>query len=194
MFGIRVSGNLGLGLEANVRATELIQTGFGWSEKYVVGLYGREAGAYLEQSYSLPFIASDWFPWIFPVPFGYERGVRRKVLAGNFPDVDVNRQVSWIAPVVSDIGFTKREKHTPYDRRWDDIGFSVYAGMVGVEAEVRVREVFDFILGLFAIDFMKDDHLRTFLKEQKEAAKKRPKKLVPRRTTAPKKTTAPKGR
>jgi hypothetical protein len=197
MFGIRVCGNLGLGFEVNVRCTEFIQTGIGWSEKYVIGTSGREAGAYLEQTYSLPFIPSDWVPWFYPVPFGFERGVLRTPLAGNWPAIDVNRQVSWIPPAFSDVGFEKREEKTEYDRRWHDVGFSVYAGMVGVEAEVRLLEVFDFVLGFFTIDFMQDDHLRTWLAEQKKAAA--PTRATPPRTTpaTPKKnepkTETPKG-
>lgn len=176
MFGLRVCGNLGGGLEANVRVTEFIQTGFGWSEKYVVGTSGREFGAYLEQSYSLFFIPSDWVPWIYPTPFGFKRGIKRTAISGNFPPIDVDRQVSIIPSygkkysVLWDVGFTKRDKKTRYDRRWDDIGFSVCAGfpvVVGIEFEIRLREVIDFIFGWFVapdLILMKDDKLPRYLR------------------------------
>ena len=57
-------------------------------------------------------------------------------------------------------GFSKKGEATKYDRRPDEVGFSVYALVVGLEAEVRLLEVLDFVLGIFTIDPMKDDRLR----------------------------------
>lgn len=185
MFGLRVSGNLGFGLEANVRATEFFQTGIGWSEKYVIGISGREFGCYLEQSYSMPFTPSDWVPWIYPTPFGFERGIKRTPIFGNFPEVGVERQVSFLPSygskyrIVSDVPWAGRKK-TSYDRWGGDIGFSACAGFLvvaGVEAEVRLHEVFDFILGWFTIDFMKDDKMRKYIRgELEKPAEKAPEK------------------
>lgn len=189
MFGFRVSGNMGFGLEANVRATELFQTGLGWSDKYVVGFKGRDIGTYKEQSYTLPFIPSDWFPWIYPTPFAVDRSVEREAIAGTFKRVNCSRHVFCGAP--SDVAFVKKEEATKYDRRYDEVGFSVFAIMFGVEAEVRLLEVLDFVLGIFAIDPMKDDKLRETLRARKAAAPKKP----PARTTplsTPKKPTTQK--
>ena len=46
----------------------------------------------------------------------------------------------------------------PADRGFFDVGFAAHLGVVGAEAEVRVDEVIDFVLGFFAIDIMGDDY------------------------------------
>lgn len=178
MFGLRVCGNMGLGLEVNARATELFQTGLGWSEKYCIGFKGRDVGAYLEQSYSLPFIASDWLPWAYPSPFGSERCVKREAQGGTFPDVSVSRQVFCGAP--SDVAFGRKGEKTKYDRRYDEVGFSAYAVMIGVEAEVRLLEVLDFALGMATfglVDIMGDDWLQQPPEVRATWWKKKPKKV-----------------
>jgi hypothetical protein len=43
------------------------------------------------------------------------------------------------------------------DRGFFDVGFAVHAAVVGAEAEVRLDEIADFLLGLVGIDFMRDD-------------------------------------
>jgi len=189
MFGVRLSGNMGIGLEANVRATEVFQTGLGWSEKYVVGFKGRDYGVYKEQSYSLPFVPSDWVPWVYPSPFGTERSVNREPVNGTFKPVNSSRQVFFGAP--SDIVFVESQEETKYERHYDEVGFSAYALMVGIEAEVRLLEVLDFAVGMvtFGIaDIMSDD---LFLKEYMEKNKSSRPKKVPRPIpkTVPKKTS-----
>jgi hypothetical protein len=178
MFGVRLTGNFGWGLEANVRATELFQTGIGWSEKYAIGFNGRHYGTYKEQSYTLPFTPSDWVPWIYPTPIANARAVKREPILGNFPAIDSSRHI-WLG-YPSDVAFTKDGEPTKYDRRYDEIGFSVYALIIGVEAEVRLVEIFDFVLGIFTIDMMGDDQLRKPKQPKKEYGTKNPavKKLI----------------
>jgi hypothetical protein len=191
MFGLRVCGNLGLGLEANVRATEAFQTGLGWSEKYCIGFKGRDVGVYLEQSYSLPFMPSDWLPWIYPSPFGSERCLKREKQGGTFPDVSVSRQVFFGVP--SDVAFGRKGEKTNYDRRYDEVGVSAYAVMVGVEFEVRLLEVLDFALGMATfglVDVMGDDWLKQPPEVRATWWKKTPKKAAPKRT--PEKKEPPK--
>ncbi len=197
MFGVRVSANLGIGLEANVRATELFQTGAGWSEKFAIGFKGRHYGVYEEKTRTSPFIETDWFPVIYPTPFALDRRVWRHGLKGNFPDIDISRQM--FLGCSSDIPFTKDGTVTDYDRRYDEVGFSVYLGMVGVDAEVRLLEVLDFVLGFFTIDPMGDDRLRNPPQPKKDygtqnpAVKKlrekmerdRPAKKAPKRKKSP---------
>ncbi|MEW6745947.1 MAG: hypothetical protein AB1486_24670 [Planctomycetota bacterium] len=43
------------------------------------------------------------------------------------------------------------------ERGFFDVGFAVHAALIGVEAEARPDELFDFVLGFFGFDYMGDD-------------------------------------
>ena len=53
--------------------------------------------------------------------------------------------------------FSVKEWNKNYDRSMFGVGFCVHAGIIGTSFEISLEELFDFLLGWFGIDIMKDD-------------------------------------
>jgi len=133
VFGLSVT--LGPGLTANGRATLFAQAGLGVQNVYRAGFLGRQMGAWNDASWE---VGVSVFPYL-RVADGEPR-------AGKVRRYEANLPPAHVFPYGVDT-----------DRDWFDFGLTAHALLAGVNAEIRGREFADFVLGIFGVDFMRDD-------------------------------------
>ena len=136
-----LSLSLGLGIQANVRATQAIQAGglfFGGTR---FGFIGREGGGWSETVTEMG------------IPGFYIRSVEIMHGSGNISPLKTERGQS-IWQFLGDTGVPYDEG---YDRKFWQVGATVHAGLIGVDFSLNLKELLDFFLGWVAIDISRDD-------------------------------------
>jgi hypothetical protein len=141
----KINLGIGFGLNANVRATQAIQVGGFYTGATKVGLTGRHAGVWNENSLEVGI------PLIF-----YGRDVAITPGAGTIPPVrSYRQQVLW---KFEDKEMKEGETYdTNYDRQFLEIGVSAQALLPAFEFGIRLKELADFLVGFTTIDFCRDD-------------------------------------
>ncbi len=127
----------GVGLDVNVRATQLVQLGGGIYESRRLGFIGRFCGWWRESRTE------------GGVTVAYGQRLTRSEMEGPirkyFPNDFYPR------PETLNMAGAK-------DRTADEIGATVFAFIFGVDAFVRPVELIDFVCGWFTVDFKDDDY------------------------------------
>jgi len=121
----------GEGLHANVRATRLLQLGYGRQESTRAGLNSRHIGIVDEE---LKEKALGWW---------WELDLRRYNLRGTSANLDISE---------ADV---RARYYKEADRT--GVGISVFVGIFGVSAELRPRELLDLIQGFATLDPLEDE-------------------------------------
>lgn len=136
MFGLKF--HMGTGLLVNARATKFAQAGLGFIDGDKFGFKGRELGY--------------WYEWRGEVGVSvfYINTAKKDPIVGNKFLFEAARQAE--TEEVSDIDIFRDDDRD----RWD-VGVTVHALFIGIDFEIRTKEVFDFLLGLFTLDMVKDD-------------------------------------
>jgi hypothetical protein len=132
----------GLGVVANVRATQFLQAGGLWFNGSRVGFIGREYGSWAQSSMELGF------------PGMYIRDIQMKPQGGNAKVVNTARGQSWIFHLLGD---EDKPFDSGYDRKVWQVGATGVAGLVGIDFSVNLEELLDFLLGWFSMDISRDD-------------------------------------
>ncbi|MBI4617371.1 MAG: hypothetical protein HY720_27420 [Planctomycetes bacterium] len=142
----------GYGLSANVRATKAVQAGAGWYRAGRFGFLGRHAGAWWEER------------WEGGVSIAYAHHFLMGTACGpiqehqdfrDWTSVDDGVPGNENGAKLGDIDILGKS-----DRDFFDVGATAMLGVVGVDAEIRLAELADFLLGLGAIDISADDTTR----------------------------------
>ncbi|MHC4663150.1 MAG: hypothetical protein ACYS8W_15925 [Planctomycetota bacterium] len=137
IFGFK--GAIGEGLLFNVRGTKLLQVGAGAIDGEKFGFKGRELGY--------------WHEWRGEVGVSlfYINTARKTPLIANeflFDEYKRTRHMS-----KEDIDIYRND-----DRHWADIGVTLHLGFVGFDFDLfRIKEFFDFLVGIVTLDITKDD-------------------------------------
>jgi len=121
----------GRGFHANLRATRLLQLGCGRQESTRVGINSRHVGIVDEQ---LTESAAGWW---------WRLDLRRDTLRGAARDLDICE---------ADVAARYCKEADP-----TAVGISLFAGFIGISAELRIHELGDFIKGFATIDSIEDD-------------------------------------
>ena len=121
----------GEGLHANLRATRLLQLGYGHQESTRAGLNGRSIGIVDEE---LKEKALGWW---------WELDLMRYNLRGTSANLDISE---------ADV---RARYYKEVDRA--GVGISVFVGIFGVSAELRPRELLDLLEGFATLDPLEDD-------------------------------------
>jgi len=140
VFGM--SFYFGLGVVANVRATQFLQAGGLWFNGSRVGFIGREYGSWAQSSLELGF------------PGMYVRDIQMVPQGGSATIVNTARGQSWFFHLLGDEGIAF---DSGYDRKTWQVGVTGVAGLVGIDFSVNLQELLDFLLGWFAVDICRDD-------------------------------------
>ncbi|MFW6163801.1 MAG: hypothetical protein ACODAJ_13610 [Planctomycetota bacterium] len=122
---------IGRGGHVNVRATRLLQVGYGYAESTRIGLESRHPGVVEEE---LRERAAGWW-WLFEL--------QRQPIRGGGARLDICE---------ADVASRYIKEVDPAG-----IGVSLFAGVVGVSVELKTHEVLDFIKGFATIDSIEDD-------------------------------------
>jgi hypothetical protein len=140
IFGL--SFTFGIGVLANVRATQIVQAGGLWFNGSRAGFVGREYGTWSESSIEMGF------------PGMYLRDLQLVPQSGSAKLVNTARGQSWFFQFCGEEGVPYDEG---YDRKFWQVGATVHAGVVGVDFSINLAEFLDFLLGWFALDISRDD-------------------------------------
>jgi len=136
-----LSLSLGIGVQANVRVTQIVEAGglFWGGSKF--GFIGRQGGAWEET------VAE------FGMPGFYIRSVQITPASGNIEPANTERgQSLWIFCGDEGIPYD-----SGYDRKFWQVGATAHAGLVGLDFSVNLKELFDFLLGWTTLDISNDD-------------------------------------
>ena len=141
----KVNLGIGFGINANVRATQIIQVGGFYTGATKVGIAGRHVGVWNENSLEFGL------PLIF-----YGRDVEIIPGAGNIPPArSYRQQVLW---KFEDEEMKEGETYDAnYDRHFFELGVSVQALFPAFEFGIRLKELADFLVGFTTIDLCGDD-------------------------------------
>lgn len=141
----KINLGIGFGINANVRATQAIQVGGFYTGATKVGIAGRHAGVWNENSleFGIPFIF-------------YGRNVVITPGGGNISPVHSYRQqILW---KFEDEGLKEGETYDAnYDRQFLEIGVSAQALFPAFEFGIRLKELLDFLVGFATVDLCGDD-------------------------------------
>jgi hypothetical protein len=156
MFGLKF--HMGTGLLVNARATKFAQAGLGFIDGDKFGFKGRQLGY--------------WYEWRGEVGVSvfYINTAKKDPIVGNKFLFEAARQAE--TEEVSDIDIFRDDDRD----RWD-VGFTVHALFIGIDFEIRTKEVFDFLLGIFTLDMVKDDTKNRLRRAQATS----PELMAPRR-------------
>lgn len=141
---VRLEGSIGVGLQANVNAGELLHLGVGSSRRTSAGwAYGLSTSERrVEDHFPLSYIASILNP---------EVAALHSLKIGEGPELPQHR-----CPTLAPGAFSSGTVRKPAMQFWNlEAGVMVVA--VGVEAGVNPAELVDFLLGLFGLDIAGDD-------------------------------------
>jgi hypothetical protein len=141
----KINLGIGLGIDVNVRATQAIQVGGFYTGATKVGLAGRHAGVWNENS------TEFGIPLIF-----YGRDVEISPGCGAISPVrSYRQQVLW---KFEDKEMKEGETYDArYDRQFLEIGVSAQAVLPAFEFSIRLKELIDFFVGFTTIDLCGDD-------------------------------------
>lgn len=136
ILGIKVT--MGTGLLAHGRATKFAQAGIGFFDGDKFGFKGREVGY--------------WQEWRGEVGVSvfYINTAKKNILIGNKFLFDAAR-----AAEVAEVGDIDIFRDDDRDR-WS-AGAAVHVLFFGIDIDIRLKEIADFIFGIFFLDMMKDD-------------------------------------
>jgi len=141
---VRLEGSLGVGLQANVNAGELLHLGIGSrrckSAGWAYGLSTSERR--VEDHFPLSYVATILNPDVAAL---------HTLKIGDGPEQPQHR-----CPMVAPGAFSSGTVHKPAMQFWN-IEAGVMLVGVGVEAGVNPAELVDFILGIFGLDIAGDD-------------------------------------
>jgi hypothetical protein len=146
----KINVGIGPGLSANVRATQIIQVGAGYTGATKVGLSGRHAGFWNENSLEagIPLIV-------------YGRDVEIIPGGGGIAPINSYRQqFLWKFEFRDPEAKEKKEGETydtDYDRQFFEVGASVHALFPAFEFSINLKELIDFLVGFTTIDLCGDD-------------------------------------
>jgi hypothetical protein len=136
-FNMRL--RMGPGLLFNFRGTKFAQAGWGFFDGETLGFKGRQLGSWRE-----------WRDEVGVSVF-YITKTKKDLLTGNRFLFDAMRKAE--PEAVGDIDIFREDDRD----RWD-CGCTVHLLFVGLDWDIiRPREIADFLLGLFTLDFQKDD-------------------------------------
>jgi len=140
---VRVEGSIGVGLQANMNAGELLHLGLGssrrWSAGWAYGLATEERR--VEDHFPLSFVSS----LIHPDAPGLH------TLQMGPPDAPFHR-----CPMVAPVTFERGTIRKPPMQFWS-LEAGVMALVIGAEVGFNPAELADFLLGIFGIDIGSDD-------------------------------------
>lgn len=153
----KLTAAVGLGFHADVEATDLVHLGAGGSLMPMSGgFYGRELAGGLDCNLNLPPVT-----WLMPGLKESQEELRVPyylITHCHVEGMDPHRTIEtadscacFISPLL-----TRRDIEKPFHRLFD-IEAGGTAVLVGGRAGFSPGECLDFILGLFTIDFAKDD-------------------------------------
>ena len=140
---VRVEGSVGVGLQANVNAGELLHLGLGSSRRwsggwaYGIGTSERRVEDHLPLSFVTSLIHPD-APGLHSLKLG--------------PDESTVHRCPIVAPVTFERGNIRK----PPMQFWS-LEVGVMALVIGAEVGFNPAELADFVLGIFGIDIGSDD-------------------------------------
>ncbi|MFO0984723.1 MAG: hypothetical protein U1E76_23865 [Planctomycetota bacterium] len=134
LFSARLT--VGPGLRVSARATEVLQAGIGSTGPDATGAAAQTAFP----AYQVGWIRRQGGVWRVRIA---EAGVSLLYYFGEADGIGI---------------MGNKVKFGEKDRGFFDVGFAVHAALAGVEAETRLDEIADFLLGWFGFDIMHDDH------------------------------------
>lgn len=140
---VRVEGSVGVGLQANVNAGELLHLGLGSSRRWSAGwAYGfGTSERRVEDHLPLSFVTSLIHPDA-PALHSYRVGP---------DDAPVHR-----CPIVAPVTFERGNIRKPSMQFWS-LEVGVMALVIGAEVGFNPAELADFVLGIFGLDIGSDD-------------------------------------
>lgn len=170
----KVKGGVGIGIEADVKMTDLLHVGLGGSLLANAGIYGRKVVSGFESNSNPPM------PQLFPgfsanmifsetkeiTPFFITRAhleINDDIFSDKrreFGDC-TEREYCYLSPLISGDKLNYDTKDTPSLLRRFDIEAGATLGIVGGRVGFSPGELVDFILGIFTIDIAKDDEKMT---------------------------------
>lgn len=132
LFSARLT--VGPGLRVSARVTDVLQAGVGSTGPDVTGAASQTAFP----AYQVGWIRRQGGVW------------RARIAEAGFSLLYYYGSEGW--PIMGN-----KMRFGYKDRGFFDVGFAVHAALAGVEAETRLDEIADFVLGWFGIDIMHDD-------------------------------------
>lgn len=154
--------HMGTGLLVHGRVTKFAQAGFGFVDGDKFGFKGRELGY--------------WYEWRGEVGVSvfYINTAKKDPIVGNKFLFEAAREAE--TEEVSDIDIFRDDDRD----RWS-VGATVHALFIGLDVEIQLKEVFDFLLGIFTLDMCKDDTKNRLRRMQATS----PELAAPRRALPP---------
>ena len=139
---LEVSAGISVGVEANVRATKLLQAGFGSYNGDWAGLKNGRLAAWSEERVEMGV-----------TPFYFHELIRDDLGKGDGKLVPIEH------PLFGDAGFEPfmNDFYLLTDRGWFEAGITVNLICVGADLSVDLSEVFDFLAGIAGFDPLTDD-------------------------------------
>jgi hypothetical protein len=147
IFGFRV--HFGQGLLGNIRATKIAQAGIGYCEGKKLGFKGRQLGYWDEYRHELG------------VSVIYIGRYKKSPLICNTYMFDAEKRAAQQK-------YTDLDLYRNDDRHWTSCGISFFAGFIGMDFDICLYELFDFLFGIVTVDIADDDTVNQLRMKQTE--------------------------
>jgi hypothetical protein len=166
IFGIKF--HMGTGLLIHGRVTKFAQAGLGFVDGDKFGFKGRELGY--------------WHEWRGEVGVSvfYINTAKKNPIVGNKFLFEAARKAE--TEEVLDIDIYRDDDRD----RWS-VGATVHALFIGIDVEIQLKELFDFLVGIFTLDMVKDDTKNRLRRAQATS----PELTAPRRAYPPETLPSP---
>ncbi len=148
IFGFKF--HVGEGLLVHGRVTKFGQAGIGMCSGTKLGFKGRELGYWHEDRAE------------FGVSIFYINRSKKTPLICNTYMFDAEKRAARTSSA-TDLDLYRND-----DRHWASCGANVFVGFIGIDVDVRIKEIFDFLVGIVTLDISEDDTVSLLRAKQTE--------------------------